>query len=81
MVEVQLLQVRAEHRNRGDLIVGQLQVQQTGNVEDMFGKASVTQLVTIQPHKCQMSEVFEVVSEQENNGCEETVQILLPIGI
>lgn len=75
MVEVQLLQVRAKHRNRGDLIVGQLQVQQGGNVEYIFGKSFVTQLVTIQPHKCQMSEVFEVVSEQENNGCEETVKI------
>lgn len=63
-----MLQVRVEQRNRSDQIVGQLQIQQGGYVEHSLGKSFITQLVAVQPHKRQMSEVFEVVSEQENNG-------------
>ncbi len=67
MVEVQVLQVSVEERNRSELVVGQLQVQQGGYVEHSLGNSFVTQLVSVQPHKRQVSEAFEVVSEQENN--------------
>lgn len=67
MVEVQVLQVRAEQRNRTELIVGQLQVQQGGYVKHSLGKSFITQLVAVQSHKCQLSEIFKVVSEKENN--------------
>lgn len=66
-----MLQVRVEQRNRSELIVGQLQVQQGGNVEHSLGNPLITQLVAVQPHKCELSEVSEVVSEQENNGSKE----------
>lgn len=63
VVEMQVLQVTIEERNRGELVVGQLQVQQGGNVEHIFGNSFIAQLVVVQPHKCQVSEAFEVVSE------------------
>lgn len=68
MVEVQVFQVRAEKWNRSELVVGQLQVQQSGYVEHSLGNSFITQMVAVQPHKRQLGEVFEVVSAQENNG-------------
>lgn len=71
VVEVQLLQVTVEQRNRSELVVGQLQVQQGGYVEHSLRNSFITQLVAVQPHKRQMNEVSEVVSEQEDekNNC------------
>lgn len=66
VVEVQVLQMITEQRNRSELVVGQLQVQQAGNVEHSLGNSFITQLVVVQSHKGQVSEAFEVVSEQEN---------------
>lgn len=43
-----------EERNRNNLIVGQLQVQQGGNVEYILRKSFITQLVVVQPHKRQV---------------------------
>ncbi len=65
---MQVLQVGAEQRNRGELVVGQLQVQQGGYVEHGLGKSFVTQPVAIQSHERKMSEVFKVVSEKRDNG-------------
>lgn len=65
VVEVQVLQVRADHGDGVDLVVGQLQVQQGGNIEHAFGKPFVTQLIAVQSHKRQMIHVFEVVPEEQ----------------
>lgn len=59
--------MRADHRNGGELIVGQLQVQQSGYVEDLPWNSCVSQPVAVQPHKGQVSKVFEVVAEKK--GC------------
>lgn len=64
IVEVQVHQVRANHRDGGELIVGQLQVQQSGYVEDLPWNSRVSQPVAVQPHKGQVSKVFEVVAEK-----------------
>lgn len=61
VVEVQMLQVPVEERNRSELVVGQLQVQQGGYVEHSLGKSFITQLVVVQPHKCQVGESIKVV--------------------
>lgn len=65
VVEVQVLQVRANHGDGTDVVVGQLQVQQGGYIEHAHGKPFVTQFIVIQPHKRQMIHVFEVVPEEE----------------
>lgn len=65
VVEVQVLQMTIEQRNRSELVVGQLQVQQARNVEHSLWNSFITQLVVIESHKCQVSEAFEVVSEKE----------------
>uniref|UniRef100_A0A3Q1EXF7 Fibromodulin n=2 Tax=Acanthochromis polyacanthus TaxID=80966 RepID=A0A3Q1EXF7_9TELE len=44
-----------EEGNRGELVVGQLQVQQGGHVEHSFGNSFVTQLVVVQPYKRQIT--------------------------
>lgn len=62
IVEVQVHQVRADHRYGGELIVGQLQVQQSGYVEDLPWNSCVGQPVAVQPHKGQVSKVFEIVA-------------------
>ncbi len=69
-----MLQVRAEQRNRGELVVSKLQVQQGGYVEYGLGESFITQPVAIQSHERQLSEIFEVISEQtkmmdEKNNC------------
>lgn len=66
VVEVQVLQVRANHGDGADLVVGQLQVQQGGYIEHTLGKAFVTQLIAVQSHKGQMIHVFEVVPEKKS---------------
>lgn len=66
VVEVQVLQVSTEARNRGKLIVGELQVQQGGYVEHIFGNSFITQLVVVQPHERQVREALEVVSEKND---------------
>lgn len=63
MVEVQVLQVTAEQRNRSNLVVGQLQVQQGGYIEHILWKTLITQLIAVQPHKRKVSKVFEVISK------------------
>lgn len=65
VVEVQVLQVRADHGDGVDQVVGQLQVQQGGNIEHAFGKPFVTQLIAVQSHKRQMIHVFEVIPEEQ----------------
>lgn len=65
MIEVQVLQVTVEERHRSKLVVGKLQVQQTGYVEHGLRNAFITQLVVIQPYKCEVREALEVVSEHE----------------
>lgn len=62
---MQVHQVRANHGDGGELIVGQLQVQQSGYVEDLPWNSQVSQPVAVQPHKCQVSEVFKVVTEEK----------------
>lgn len=64
MVEVQVLQVRANHGDGTDLVVGQLEVQQGGYIEHTVGKSFVAQLIAVQSHKWQMIHVFEVVPEK-----------------
>lgn len=54
-----------EQRNRSQLVVGQLQIQQAGNVEHSLGNSFITQLVVVQSHKCQVGEAFEVVSNNK----------------
>ena len=71
VVEVQVLQVTVDEWNRSDLVVGQLQVQQGGDVEHSLGKSFVTELVVVQPHKRQVGEAFEVISEWKNRRQEE----------
>lgn len=66
IVEVQVHQVSANHRNGGQLIVGQLQVQQSGYVEDLLWNSKVSQPVAVQPHKRQVSKVFKVVTEKKH---------------
>lgn len=51
VVEVQVLQVRANHGDRTDVVVGQLQVQQGGYIEHTLRKSFVTQLIAVQSHK------------------------------
>lgn len=58
-----MLQATVEERNRSNLVVGQLQVQQGGYVEHIFRKSFITQLVVVQPHKRQVVQASEVVSE------------------
>lgn len=65
VVEVQVLQVRAYHGDGTDLVVGQLQVQQGGNIEHAFGKPFIAQLIAVQSHERQMIHVFEVVPEEQ----------------
>lgn len=67
VIEVQMLQVSAEERNGGQLVVSELQVQQGGDVEHGPGDAFVTQLVVVEPHEGQVREALEVISEEENN--------------
>lgn len=55
--------------------MGQLQVQQAGYVEDTIGKSFVTQLIAVQSHKCQMSEVSEIVSELDEKKTSSYVDI------
>lgn len=66
VVEVQVLQVTIEERNRGELVVSELQFQQGGYVEHILGNSFITQLVVVQPHKCQVREASEVVSEEND---------------
>lgn len=61
-----MLQVTVEERDRGELVVGELQVQQSGYVEHSLGNSFITQLVVVQPHKRQVREALEVVSEENN---------------
>lgn len=61
---MQMLQVAVEERDGGELVVGELQVEQGGDVEHGLGNSFIAQLVVVQPHKGQMSEVSEVVSER-----------------
>lgn len=63
---MQVLQVTVEDGNHFKLVVGQLQVQQGGHIKHSLGDPFVTQLVVVKPHKCQLREVFEVISEQDN---------------
>lgn len=60
---MQVLQVTVEDGNHCKLVVGQLQVQQGGHIKHGLGDPFVTQLVVVQPHERQVSQVFEVVSE------------------
>lgn len=62
VVEMQVLQVAVEERNHAELVVGQLQVHQRGQVEHGLGDAFVAQLVVVQPHERQVSEAVKVVS-------------------
>lgn len=62
---MQVHQVRANHGDRGEFIVGQLQVQQSGYVEDLRWNSQVSQAVAVQPHKRQVGKVFEVVTEDK----------------
>lgn len=55
--------------------MGQLQVQQAGYVEDTIGKSFVTQLIAVQSHKCQMSEVSEIVSELDEKKTSSYVDV------
>lgn len=65
---MQVLQVTVEQRDGGELVVCQLQVQQGGYVEHGLWKSFITQLVVVQSHKCQVIQVFEVVSEQDDRS-------------
>lgn len=47
--------------------MGQLQVQQAGDVEHILGDSFITELVVVEPHKRQVTEAVEVVSEKGNN--------------
>lgn len=78
MVKVQVLQMTIEQRNRSKLVVGQLQVQQAGNVEHSLGNSFVAQLVVVQSHKCQVVEAFKVVSEQGNKNKQTNYDIQHP---
>lgn len=51
VVEVQVLQVRANHGDGTDLVVGQLQVQQGGHIEHALRKSFVTQLIAVESHE------------------------------
>lgn len=61
VVEVQLFQVGVEDGHGGQLVVGQVQVHQSGHVEHCLRHAFVTQLVVVQPDKGQVLKVLEVV--------------------
>lgn len=63
---MQVHQVGANHRDGGELVVGQLQVQQSGYVEDLLWNPRVSQPVAVQPHKRQVSKVFKVVTERND---------------
>lgn len=67
VVEMQVLQVTVEERNGRELVVGELQVQQGGNVEHSLRNSFIAKLVVVEPHKCQVREAFKVVSEQGND--------------
>lgn len=75
VVEVQVLQVSIEEGNRRELIVGQLQVQQRGEVEHSCRNTFITQLVVVQPDERQVIEAFEVVPE---HGTEKRFTLLQP---
>lgn len=70
---MKVLQVTVEVRNHAELIVGQLQVHQRGQVEHGLGDAFVAQLVVVQPHKRQVSETFKVVSAQHDQRGKQTL--------
>lgn len=63
---MQVLQVTVEEGNRCELVVGQLQVQQGGHIKHSLWDSLVAQLVVVQSHKRQVSEVFEVISEKDD---------------
>lgn len=60
VVEVKLLQIRAEQRNSGQLVMGQMQIHDRAHVEHHFGKAFVTELVVVKSHKGQVCEILEI---------------------
>lgn len=68
VVEVQVLQVAVERGDGGELVVGELQVQQGGDVEHGLGDPLVAQLVVVEPHKGEVREAAEVVSARENDA-------------
>lgn len=61
VVEIQVFQMHVEHRHSVQIVVGQMQIQEGGHIEDPLGDASVTQLVVVKADEGQVVEVLEVI--------------------
>jgi len=62
VIQVEVLQLGADERDIGELVVGQVQHQQVGEVEGVLGQPLVRDLVVVEPDECQVGELLEVVT-------------------
>lgn len=60
VVEVQVLQLVADGRHIADLVVGQVEHEQVGDVEGVLGDPPIGQPVVVQPDEGQVGEALEV---------------------
>lgn len=57
-----MLKAWGNERNISQLVVGQLQVQNAGDVKHIFWDSTAGKLVVVEPQKCHFWQTFEVAS-------------------